>query len=319
MKSFEASGRTVEEAVSSGLTSNGLSIGDVSVEILEEGSKGLFGLFGSRDARVRLTLKEEEVQRNAHDVFKDSLRDKTPQKDTQPPPKPPEMNTPPAPKPGTRKAPQRENAPKAPAQPRPPRPRKPRGHDDEGKTESKAPAEQITLERKPQVPAVLLDPKTPEGTAQQFLMELTRLMGLDISVAGSRSEEGNVFIQLDGDPQGILIGHRGETLDALQYLTSLKVNSKREEYIRVTLDSEGYRQKREEALVRLANRMANRARKTGRQVNMEPMNPYERRIFHSALQAFPGIATHSEGEDPNRHIVISPVKIQEDTEQTAGE
>ena len=319
MKSFEATGRTVEEAVSSGLTSNGLSIGDVSVEILEEGSKGLFGLFGSRDARVRLTLKEEEVQRNAHEVFKDSLRDKTPQKDTPPPPKPPEMNTPPAPKPGTRKAPQGENAPKAPAQPQPPRPRKPRGHDDEGKMESKAPAEQIALERKPQAPAVLLDPQTPEGTAQQFLMELTRLMGLDISVAGSRSEEGNVFIQLDGDPQGILIGHRGETLDALQYLTSLKVNSKREEYIRVTLDSEGYRQKREEALVRLANRMANRARKTGRQVNMEPMNPYERRIFHSALQAFPGIATHSEGEDPNRHIVISPVKIQEDTEQTAGE
>jgi len=86
------------------------------------------------------------------------------------------------------------------------------------------------------------------------------------------------------------------------------VNRGREEYIRVTLDSEGYRKKREEALIRLANRMANRAKKTGRSVSMEPMNPYERRIFHSALQACPGISTHSEGEEPNRHVIITPSK-----------
>ena len=139
-------------------------------------------------------------------------------------------------------------------------------------------------------------------------------MGLSITVSLAVDGEGNVFATLDGDPQGILIGRRGETLDALQYLTSLNINKGREEYIRVTIDSEGYRQKREEALVRLANRMANRARKTGRRVSMEPMNPYERRIFHSALQTTPGIATHSEGEEPNRHIVITPVK-----DEAAGE
>ena len=117
--------------------------------------------------------------------------------------------------------------------------------------------------------------------------------------------EGNVLVNIHGDTLGILIGRRGETLDALQYLTSLNVNHGQEEYTRVTLDTENYRSKREEALKRLANRMANRAVKTGRKVVMEPMNPYERRILHSALQQNTAVTTHSEGDEPNRHVVIS--------------
>ncbi len=140
-------------------------------------------------------------------------------------------------------------------------------------------------------------------------------MGLHVSVAVSRDEEQNVRVVMAGDPQGILIGRRGETLDALQYLTSLNVNHNREEYIRVNLDSEGYRQRREDALIRLANRMANRARRTGRRVRMEPMNPYERRILHSALQGASGIATHSEGEDPNRRVIITPLEGQKGEEE----
>ena len=93
------------------------------------------------------------------------------------------------------------------------------------------------------------------------------------------------------------------------------MNHNREEYIRVNLDSEGYRQRREDALIRLANRMANRARRTGRRVRMEPMNPYERRILHSALQGASGIATHSEGEDPNRRVIITPLEGQKGEEE----
>ena len=126
-----------------------------------------------------------------------------------------------------------------------------------------------------------------------------------MSVNARQDEEGNVRVDMFGDTLGILIGRRGETLDALQYLTSLQVNKGRGEYIRVTLDTEGYRARREEALIRLANRMANRAVKTGRRVSMEPMNPYERRILHSALQGNPAVTTHSEGEEPNRHVVIT--------------
>jgi len=107
-----------------------------------------------------------------------------------------------------------------------------------------------------------------------------------------------------------LIGRRGETLDALQYLVSLVANRNRKEegYMRVTLDTEGYRSRREETLRRLARRNATRVRQTGRPVSMEPMNPYERRILHSALQGFGGVTTHSEGEEPNRHVVITPAK-----------
>ena len=97
----------------------------------------------------------------------------------------------------------------------------------------------------------------------------------------------------------------GETLDALQYLTSLRINKGQDHYTRVTLDTENYRAKREDTLIRLANRMANRAVKTGRKVSLEPMNPYERRVIHSALQPNELVDTHSEGEEPKRHIVIT--------------
>ena len=134
---------------------------------------------------------------------------------------------------------------------------------------------------------------------------MTKLMGVDVSITPRRDEEGNLRVDMHGDTLGILIGRRGETLDALQYLTSLFVNRGQENYVRVTLDTENYRAKREEALTRLANRMANRAVKTGRKVVMEPMNPYERRILHSALQGNDAVTTHSEGDEPNRHVVIT--------------
>ena len=300
MKAYEATGRTVEEAISAGLAANGWSIGDVSVEILEEGSKGLFGLFGSREAKVRLTLnKPEEEMGAAHDLFKDSLtKEPAPRREAKPR------------KEALREEPQGESAP---AQERPARQRRPR----KPKNQDAAPAPESDAEKpkraprpaaptEPAAPAPQADPGTPEGIAQQFLQDVTQLMGIPVSVAVSRDEEGNVLAAMEGDPQGILIGRRGETLDALQYLTSLKVNHGREEYIRVNLDSEGYRQRREDALIRLANRMANRAKRTGRRVRMEPMNPYERRILHSALQSVPGISTHSEGEEPGRRVIITP-------------
>ena len=144
-----------------------------------------------------------------------------------------------------------------------------------------------------------------ESKATEFVSQVTRLMGVDVTIDTHTDEEGNVRVDMHGDTLGILIGRRGETLDALQYLTSLYVNKGQEGYTRVTLDTENYRAKREEALTRLANRMASRAVKTGRKVVMEPMNPYERRILHSALQGNDAVTTHSEGEEPNRHVVIT--------------
>ena len=318
MSTYESTGKTVEEAISEGLKRLGLSIGEVQVDILEEGSKGLFGLFGSKTARVRLTVKEEERRET---VFADSLSSydaerRAPKKAEKPaepakavPQAPREVPQAPkaerAPKPDKPQRPARlnadsaEQAPKAERGPKPERIEKP----------ARAPkAEKPLLSRmpsEPAVPAEQRDPQSDEGKVQAFLQELTRLMGLEISVHVHTDEEGNIRVSMQGDTLGILIGRRGETLDALQYLTSLHINRGRQEYTRVTLDSEGYRAKREDALVRLANRMANRAQRTGRKVSLEPMNPYERRILHSALQGHEGISTHSEGEEPNRHVVIT--------------
>ena len=318
MSAYESTGKTVEEAVSEGLKKLGLSIGEVQVDILEEGSKGLFGLFGSKTARVRLTVKEEE---RSETVFADSLSSydaerRAPKKAEKP--AEPAKAVPQAP----REVPQ---APKAERAPKPDKPQKParlkmdsaeqapkaeRGSKPERiEKPARAPkAEKPALSRmpsEPAVPAEQRDPQSDEGKVQAFLQELTRLMGLEISVHVHTDEEGNIRVSMQGDTLGILIGRRGETLDALQYLTSLHINRGRQEYTRVTLDSEGYRAKREDALVRLANRMANRAQRTGRKVSLEPMNPYERRILHSALQGHEGISTHSEGEEPNRHVVIT--------------
>lgn len=137
-----------------------------------------------------------------------------------------------------------------------------------------------------------------------FLEGLLQHMNSNARVKVYETEKGRYKAVLVGEKLGQFIGRRGETLDALQYLTSLQVNKGREGYIRVTLDTENYRAKREDSLRRLAQRMANRAVKTGRRVVLEPMNPYERRVLHTALQNHPAVTTHSEGEEPNRRVVI---------------
>ena len=314
MKDYEVSARTIEEAISQGLEHLGVSISDVTVDVIEEGSKGLFGLFGSRPAKVRLTLKEDDqTEENvARSILADALKED--ESKEQPQPKAAKAEKPAkqeaaaekpakAPKAAKVKKEQAEGETDKPA----PKPRKPR--EPKEQKAAKAPKDagepKETAEPREVVPAEQADRATPAGRAQEFLQELTQLMGVNVSVAVATDEEGNVRVNMDGDTLGILIGRRGETLDALQYLTSLQVNKGQNNYTRVTLDTEGYRAKREEALVRLANRMANRAQKTGRKVSLEPMNPYERRILHSALQDHPAVTTHSEGEEPNRHVVIT--------------
>ena len=304
MKDYEVSARTIEEAISQGLEHLGVSISDVTVDVIEEGSKGLFGLFGSRPAKVRLTLKEEEQQEEsvAHSILAGVLKEEEPKQEPQPKPEKeiaPEKTAKIA-KPAKAK---KERAEGEEAE-KPARPRKPR-EPKEAKAPKALKENKEQKEPKEIVPAEQADRATAAGRAQEFLQELTQLMGVNVSVAVSTDEEGNVRVNMEGDTLGILIGRRGETLDALQYLTSLRINRGQSDYTRVTLDTEGYRAKREEALVRLANRMANRAQKTGRKVSLEPMNPYERRILHSALQDHPAVTTHSEGEEPNRHVVIS--------------
>ena len=327
MRTYESSAKTIEEAISAGLEALGASISDVTVDIIDEGSKGLFGLFGSRQAKVRLTMKETEEDILAS-LSEDKPAEKKPEKPARKPEAPKAAEARPAePKVEKSEKPARpEKAektekpvrpekkaesdtprpPKQPRQPKQPKAEKPEKPEQEKKPlPPKAPAKPI---EKPVVTMLENDQVSPDsaaGKAQSFLKELTHLMGVEVDVAVGNDAEGNVFVKMTGDTLGILIGRRGETLDALQYLTSLKINRGQENYTRVTLDTENYRAKREDTLVRLANRMANRAVKTGRKVSLEPMNPYERRIIHSALQGNEAVDTHSEGEEPNRHVVIT--------------
>lgn len=357
MKIKEFTGKTTKEAIDNGLAELGVTIADVHVDVLQEGAKGLFGLFGSKPACVRLTVMDDEREddhglsdllgsfslsdQKKKSAAKPAASKPAPAKPADPKaeaPKP--VSQPEAPKTAPAKAEAKpevkpeisQEKPKAEAvpekkpealkplrerKPRPPRPAREEG--EKRDFEPMVPAETFA----PTEPPVIHPEDTPAGRAQKFLMDVTDRMGVKVDVYVDDSKADNLSIHMIGDTLGILIGRRGETLDALQYLTSLQVNKGREGYIRVTLDTENYRAKREDSLRRLAQRMANRAVKTGRRVVLEPMNPYERRVLHTALQNHPAVTTHSEGEEPNRRVVImlknQPERAEKSAEKPQGD
>lgn len=143
---------------------------------------------------------------------------------------------------------------------------------------------------------------------EEFLNNVLEAMGMDVTLTSVIDEEGALNIEMNGDNMGILIGKRGQTLDSLQYLTNRVANKMQSGYVRVKLDTEDYRRRRKETLENLAKNIAHKVRKTRRAVSLEPMNPYERRIIHSALQGEKNITTHSEGEEPYRRVVVTLVR-----------
>ena len=153
---------------------------------------------------------------------------------------------------------------------------------------------------------------TVEDKAVGFLNEVFAAMKLNVVIEAVYNElDKQLDINLNGDEMGILIGKRGQTLDSLQYLVSLVVNKEAEEYIRVKVDTENYRKRRRETLENLAKNIAYKVKRSRRPVALEPMNPYERRIIHSALQNDKYVTTHSEGEEPYRHVVVTLKKREE--------
>lgn len=147
---------------------------------------------------------------------------------------------------------------------------------------------------------------SPEEDAKNFLQNVTLAMGMTVEVVIKMDEENHTMeIDLSGDEMGVLIGKRGQTLDALQYLTNLAVNKNAEEYFKIKVDTEDYRKRRKDTLEGLAKNIAFKVKRTKKSVALEPMNPYERRIIHSALQGDRYVSTHSEGEDPFRHVVVA--------------
>ena len=142
-----------------------------------------------------------------------------------------------------------------------------------------------------------------EHAALDFLKDMTGKMGLSLNLKAKVGEDV-VYIEMDGKDSGTVIGKRGQTLDAIQYLTSLVINKDSDKYVKVVVDAENYRAKRQKTLEQLANRLAAKVIKTKKYVRLEPMNPYERKVIHATLQQNPNITTRSEGDEPYRRVII---------------
>ena len=159
---------------------------------------------------------------------------------------------------------------------------------------------------KPAVIQAAVKKSSVEEVARVFLNDVFQAINMEVAIdIKYNEEEKNMDIELSGNEMGVLIGKRGQTLDSLQYLVSLVVNKESEEYIHVKVDTENYRQRRKETLENLAKNIAYKVKRTKRSISLEPMNPYERRIIHSALQNDKYVTTHSEGEEPFRRVVVT--------------
>ena len=270
MNSVEATGKTIEDAVRSGLVQLGLTRDEADVEVLAEPKSGFLGL-GSKPAQVRVTAKKEA----AHVLFRQQEEAAAAQ----------EVPVPAVEKEDSKAVTEEKEV--APAATAP-------------AAEMTAPAVALadTEETKPVYTA-----EEAAAQAKRFLQEVLANMGLQVMIE-KMIKPDKIVLHLHGKNLGILIGKHGQTLDALQYLTNLTINQSHEGRHFVMLDVENYRHRREETLKQLAVRLSGRIKKKGDKVVLEPMNGYERKIIHVALQDKEHVRTESEGQDPYRHVVI---------------
>ena len=294
MEFREFSAKTVDEAITKASLEYETSSENLEIQVISEGKTGFLG-FGSKPAIIKAAKKEIADTLPEEPAPEPAAEKKAERKEA---------------KPERQKAPRREEAKKEARK----EPKKKNTRKEESKKKvSKKEALQEKQEVKAQQPAeekkavVRSDEEIAaiKADAEKFLNGVFHAMGLEVEIKMEyKAEEGNLDIEFTGSDMGILIGKRGQTLDSLQYLVSLVVNKGRQGYIRVKLDTEDYRKRRKETLENLAKSIAYKVRKTRKPVSLEPKNPYERRIIHSALQGNRYVETYSEGNEPYRHVVV---------------
>ena len=280
MSYIDVTGKTEEEAIQSALAQLGMDRDDVSVEILERAKSGFLGM-GAKPARVRVTYGPDEAPMEEVAVpVKPAVVEK-PEKKEEPKPQP-KTQQPRQPKPQQQ-----------PRQPRQPKPQQPRREE--------------RVEKPIAAPAVDLPECTDDNAVRitAFLTGLLEHMDSPAAVKVYEEEKGRYKVILEGQKLGALIGRRGETLDAIQQLTNYAVNSGNEKRIRVHVDAENYRARREASLESLAMKVAAKVKKYRRSVTLEAMNAYERHVIHAALQDVKGVTTYSVGTEPNRRVVVA--------------
>ena len=305
---MQFSAKTKNEAITKACIELGVSSDQLDIQVVSEGSSGFFGI-GSKPAIIKACKKEEsseekEIEKIIDSVKIDALKEET-AKEVQ---KPAVKSVSKAPE--TKKETSAEKA-KEERQPKPVREKQFKekvSREKPVREQKERPAKEKPV-RAAKAIEIITDPeeiKDIEERAVVFLRDVFGSMDLgEVQITSKyNTTDGCLEVDFEGEDMGILIGKRGQTLDSLQYLTSLVVNKGKSDYIRVKLDTEDYRRRRKETLENLARGIAYKVKKTRKPVVLEPMNPYERRIIHSALQGNKFVETVSEGEEPYRHVVV---------------
>lgn len=277
-------GVDVEEAVKLALMDLKCSRDEVEVTVLEQPSKGFFGI-GSKLAKVRVEKKKTEEKEAADDIYDEAAINAAKSVSENAAEQKPKEKF--KDKPHTKDNNKRN--------------RKNKNRNEKKSGEHKRDLAESSLNIEVVDKSKLQD--VEEHEALDFLKDITEKMGLNLGFSVKAGDDV-VYIEMDGKDSGTIIGKRGQTLDSIQYLTSLVINKDRDKYIKVVIDAENYRAKRQKTLEQLANRLAAKVVKTKKYVRLEPMNPYERKIIHATLQQNPDVSTRSEGEEPYRRVVI---------------
>ena len=267
MEFKEFSAKTADEAITKACLELGVSSENLEIQVVTEGSSGFFGI-GKKPAIIKARRKEETLpEEPVAEEVKETVPVKTEFKKT---------------------APKEVKTVEETVKPQEPKKEQPKPRE-----------EKKVIKRSEEEIAEI------KAEAEKFLSSVFKAMELEVELKMEyKAEDGSLEVEFIGQDMGILIGKRGQTLDSLQYLTSLVVNKGRQGYVRVKLDTEDYRNRRKETLENLAKSIAYKVRKTRKPVSLEPMNPYERRIIHSALQGNRYVETYSEGSEPYRHVVV---------------
>ena len=274
MKEITVSAKTVNDAITEASIQLGVSSDQMEYDVIEKGSAGFFGI-GSKQAVIRARLKkveepaiEEIVKKEVVKKVEKKVEEKRPEE---------------------KKHQEKRHSDKK--------------HHDKKHVEK---VEEKVVEPKKEIETTVVTEETMK-ICEAFLIDVLKAMGMEaVEVESKIDEDGALSMELKGDNMGILIGKRGQTLDSLQYLTNRVANKSQDGYVRVKLDTEDYRRRRKQTLENLAKNIAYKVKRSRKAVALEPMNPYERRIIHSALQGDERVSTHSEGEEPYRRVVITP-------------
>ena len=290
MDYITVSAKTLDDAITEALVQLGVTSDKLDYEVIEKGSAGFFGI-GMKQAVIKARRKKEET------VKKEVAEEKIPEiKESKP----------------AEEKPVREKHEKHPKKDNIKKYNKKDNRRDNRKDIKKDKKEEVKEEVKVSERKELVLVPVEEATiaaCRKFVEDVLVCFDMkDVAIKTEIDSEGALSINMDGPNMGLLIGKRGQTLDSLQYLTNRVANKMQDGYVRVKLDTEDYRRRRKETLENLAKNIASKVKRNRRTVSLEPMNPYERRIIHSALQADPAVSTHSEGEEPYRRVVVTLVR-----------